>query len=86
MKESVRVHSLTFPRELPLWEFGSPGGLPNFQRAIVGVKTQWIEEFYIIGKLLKRRCLKWVRMIHLDIQNTSYGQKKGRESNWQFEF
>jgi hypothetical protein len=24
-------------------------------------------------------------MTHLDIWNTSYGQKKGRKSNWQFE-
>jgi hypothetical protein len=24
-------------------------------------------------------------MTHLDIYNTSYGQKKGRESNWQFD-
>ncbi len=36
---------------------------------------------YIIGKLLKHRCLKWARIAHLDIWNTSYGQKKGRESN-----
>jgi hypothetical protein len=36
---------------------------------------------YIIGKLLERRCLKWARIAHLDIWNTSYGQKKGRESN-----
>jgi hypothetical protein len=41
---------------------------------------------YTIGKLLKRRCLKWARTTHLDIWNTSYGQKKGRESNWQFDF
>ncbi len=27
------------------------------------------------------RCLKWARMTHLDIWNTSYGQKKGRESS-----
>jgi len=40
---------------------------------------------YIIGKLLELRCLKWARITHLDIWNTSYGQKKGRESNWQFE-
>ncbi len=39
---------------------------------------------YIIGKLLKCRCPKWARMTHLDICNTSYGQKKGHESNWQF--
>ncbi len=37
---------------------------------------------YIIEKLLKCRCLKWARMVHLNIWNTSYGQKKGRESNW----
>ncbi len=41
---------------------------------------------YIIRKLLKRRCLKWARITHLDIWNTSYGQKKGRESNYQFDF
>jgi hypothetical protein len=44
------------------------------------------EVFYIIGKLLKRRCLKWACMTHLDIWNISYGQKKGRKSNWQFDF
>jgi hypothetical protein len=35
---------------------------------------------YINGKLLKRRCLKWARITHLDIWNTSYDQMKGRES------
>jgi len=33
---------------------------------------------YIIRKLLERRCLKWAHIAHLDIWNTSYGQKKGR--------
>jgi hypothetical protein len=40
---------------------------------------------YIIGKLLKFRCQKWARMSHLDICSTSYGKKKGRKSNWQFD-
>jgi hypothetical protein len=40
---------------------------------------------YIIGKLSKLRCRKWVCMSHLDICNTSYGKNKGRESNWQFD-
>jgi hypothetical protein len=39
----------------------------------------------IIGKVLKRRCPKWPRMSHLDIWSPSYGQKKSRESNWQFD-
>jgi hypothetical protein len=40
---------------------------------------------YIIEMLLKRRCWKWPCMGHLDICNTSYGKKKGQESNWQFD-
>jgi hypothetical protein len=38
----------------------------------------------VIGKVLKRRYRKWPRIGHLDICSPSYGQKKGRESNWQF--
>jgi hypothetical protein len=34
---------------------------------------------------LKCRCSKWPHMSHLDICSSSYGQKKGRESNWQFD-
>jgi hypothetical protein len=34
---------------------------------------------------LKRICLKWACITHLDIWNTSYGQKKGQKSNWQFD-
>jgi len=34
---------------------------------------------------LKCRCPKWPRLSHLDICNISYGRKKGRESNWQFD-
>jgi hypothetical protein len=30
---------------------------------------------YISKNLLEHRCLKWACMIHLDIWNTSYGQK-----------
>jgi hypothetical protein len=39
----------------------------------------------VIGKVLNCRCPKWPRMSHLDICNPSYGQEKGRESNWQFD-
>jgi len=39
----------------------------------------------VIGKVLKRRYRKWTRIGHLDICSPSYGQKKGRESNWQFD-
>jgi hypothetical protein len=39
----------------------------------------------VIGKVLKRRYRKWPRIGHLDICNSRYGQKKVRESNWQFD-
>jgi len=39
----------------------------------------------VIGKVLKRRYRKWPCIGHLDIYSPSYGQKKGRESNWQFD-
>ncbi len=39
----------------------------------------------VIGKVLKRRYRKCPRIGHLDICRPSYGQKKGRESNWQFD-
>jgi len=119
----------------------SSGGLPEFQSAISGIKTQWFIAFFIslkifwnvdvatpfwpsvgvkpktpkigdlessgtpecldfdskaqntsywgvlgvIEKVLKRRYRKWPRIGHLDIYSPSYGQKKGRESNWQFD-
>ncbi len=39
----------------------------------------------VIGKVLKRRYRKWPCIGHLDIFSPSYGQNKGRESNWQFD-
>jgi hypothetical protein len=36
----------------------------------------------VIEKVLKRRYRKWPHIGHLDICSPSYGQKKGRESNW----
>jgi hypothetical protein len=47
--------------------------------------TSYWGVFYTIGKVLKCRCPKWPRMSHLDIYSPSYGQKKGRESSWQFD-
>jgi len=42
--EGIDPHT---PKGTPTLGVGSPGGLPNFQRAISGVKTQWLEEFFI---------------------------------------
>jgi len=39
----------------------------------------------VIRKVLKRRYRKWPRIGHSNICSPSYGQKKGRESNCQFD-
>jgi hypothetical protein len=39
----------------------------------------------VIGKVLKCRYRKWPRIGHLITCSPSYGQKKSRESNWQFD-
>jgi hypothetical protein len=65
------------------WE--SSGTPKNLELNCRGQNTLPWGVFYTVGKVLKRRCWKWPRMSHFDICNTSYGQKKGRESNWQFD-
>ncbi len=47
-----------------------------------GQKTSHWGVLGVIGKVLKR---KWPRIDHLDICSPRYGQKKGRESNCQFD-
>ncbi len=64
----------------------SPKRIPKFsERDCRGQNSSPWKVLYFIGKLLKCRCLKWGCIVHLDIWNTSYGQKKGQESNWQFD-
>ncbi len=85
VKESMREWTLRLPRELPPWELESWWTPECLESNCRGQNPMDWGVFYTIGKLLKLRCLKWARMTHLDIWNTSYGQKKGRESNWQFD-
>ncbi len=85
VKESVREWTPTLPREFPLWELESRWSPECLDSDFRGQNPMDWGFFYTVGKLLERRCLKWARMTHLDIWNTSYGQKKGQESNWQFD-
>ncbi len=65
------------------WE--SSGTPENSERKCRGQNISHWGVLYTIGKVLKFRCPKWPRMSHLDINSTSYGRKKGRESNCQFD-
>jgi hypothetical protein len=77
----MREQTLTFPRQLPLWEMESWRTPEILESNFRGHKSMACEFLYIIRKLLELRCLKWARIAHLDIWNTSYDQKKGKESN-----
>jgi hypothetical protein len=84
--ECVRDWTLTLPRQLPLWEMESRWTPKTSENYLKGQNSMACDVFYIIRKLLECKCLKWARIAHLDIWNTSYSQKKGRESNCQFDF
>jgi hypothetical protein len=77
--KSVRTHIL----EMGTWEsFGTPKILEFDCR---GQNISLWGVLCIIGKLSKCKCRKWPHMSHLNIYSTSYGKKKGRKSNWQFD-
>jgi hypothetical protein len=63
----------------------SPGTPKNSELNFRGHISLHSSVLYVIGKFLKCRCPKWPCMSHLDVYSPSYGQKKGRESNWQFD-
>jgi hypothetical protein len=70
------------PKSGNLESFGTP---KNSELDCRGQNTSHWGVLYTIGKVLKFKCPKWPRMSHLNIYSSSYGLKKGRESNWQFD-
>jgi len=85
VKENVREWTFTLQRELPLWELESRWTPKCSKSDHKGQNPMNWRVLYTIEKILECRCLKWAFMTHLDIWNTNYGQKKGWESNWQFD-
>jgi hypothetical protein len=73
---------LTLPSELSFWELESQWTPEPSKSDCKGQNTLHWGDLYIIKNIWKCRCLKWARMTRLDICNTSYGKKKGQESNW----
>jgi hypothetical protein len=85
MQKNVREWTLTLPSELQFWELEFQWTPESSKGNCRGRNPLDWRDLYIIEKLLKRRCLKWAHMTHLNVWNTSYGQKEGQESNWQFD-
>jgi hypothetical protein len=70
------------PKSRNLESSGTP---KNSELKLKGQNTLHWSVLSVTGKILKCRCLNWPRIGHLDICSPSYGEKKGRESNWQFD-
>jgi len=70
------------PKSGKMESFGTPKNSKDDLRDQISLP--WCV-LYINEKILKCRWPKWPRMGHLDICNPSYVQKKGRESNCQFD-
>jgi hypothetical protein len=83
--QRVWGNELSHSCELPCWELESQMDSQILEHNFRGQNPLPWKVLYIIENLLKRKCIKWAHITHLDIWNTSYGQKKGRESNWQFD-
>jgi hypothetical protein len=85
VQKNVREWTFTLSNEFPFWELEAQWTSKFLKGDYKGQNSLDSKVFYIFEKLLKRWCLKWARMTHLNIWNTSYDKKKGRESNWQFD-
>ncbi len=56
-------------------------------RALVGKETNTkLGPQDTMKIFLKHKCLKCLRIVHLDLICISYDQKKGQKSNWEFDF
>jgi len=73
------------PKWTPMLGVWVPVDSQMFREWLQGSNPMARGVLYIIKKILKRSCLKWACITYVDIWNTSYGHKKGRESNWQFD-
>ncbi len=73
------------PNTSKVGDLESSGTLECFEFDSKAQNTSHWGVLGVIGKFLKRRYRKWPRIGHLNICSPSYGQKKGRESNWQFD-
>jgi hypothetical protein len=80
--EGVNLHTPKWTPMSGVGESWTPKRTPKTSESVLkGQNSMDGCVFYINEKLLKCRCLKWARIAHLNIWNTSYGQKKARESN-----
>jgi hypothetical protein len=77
-RECGRVweRTLILPNELPCWEFESQRTLESSENDCKGQNPSFWWNLYIIGKILKRGCLKWARTTHLESETQVMVKRK----------
>jgi hypothetical protein len=70
---------------LSLWELHSCGSCECLEPWLERQKRTKMGIHYTNRNFLKCRCLKCHRIVHLNLICTSYDQKKGRKSTWEFD-
>jgi hypothetical protein len=83
--EKVWGNEPSHPKGGSLWELESQWTPEFLEGNCKGQNLMTWKALYTNGKILECRYLKWAHIAHWDVWNTSYGQKKGRESSWQFD-
>jgi hypothetical protein len=73
------------PNTWKSWDLESSGTPECLELDNKGQNTSHWGVLGVVEKVLKRRYRKWPRIGNSDICSPSYEQKKGRESNWQFD-
>jgi hypothetical protein len=89
---SVGLHPHTWPKwgcdnhsHSRKWDLGVLWDYQKLRAQLQGSKHLALRRSLYRWKGLEVQMSKWPRMSHLDICSTSYGRKKGRKSNWQFD-
>jgi hypothetical protein len=86
MMESARDEAQWLPNALPLWELHSCESYKCSEPWLERQKNIKLCPHDTIRKVLNPRWLKCPHIVHLNLICMSYDQKKGRESNWEFDF
>jgi len=77
--------SLMTPSALPLWELHLCVNLKCSKPWLKRQTSTKLGPQDTIGKVLKFKCLTFPCIVHWDLIYMNYDQKKGRESNWEFD-
>jgi hypothetical protein len=85
MGESARYRAQWLRNALSLWELHLCKSCRCLKHWLERKTNTKLSLYDTIRNFLKHRCLKRPCIVHLDLICMSYNQRKGRESNWEFD-